>query len=280
MKKLLSTLTVIALFAATATTFAQPGRRPDEKPGFQPQGGPPQPGVKPGAAQPSFKPGPTQPAPKPGPTQPTPKPGPAQPGFKPVPAQPTPTAPHHGPDAPHRPGQSHVHQQPVPQAPKPVQPAPKPAQPAPAPGVHPQPGPGAPGYRPGFKHHALPRPFEHGYYRDWMRPTHKQYFEYLTVPDKMQLHLYTGQEFEIKLEEERKEGFFWFARYDASYVDIDIDHEKGHRNFFGHRDRYAEIEIKALRPGVSMVELIYANRRGWDNGDAPVKVIQVFVFTE
>ncbi len=100
------------------------------------------------------------------------------------------------------------------------------------------------------------------------------------MPERLQLHLYTGQEFEIKLEEERKEGYYWFARYDAAYVDVDVDHEKGHRNFFGHRDRYAEIEIKALRPGVSYVELIYANRGGWDNGDAPEKVIQIFVLTE
>ena len=96
----------------------------------------------------------------------------------------------------------------------------------------------------------------------------------------MQLQLYTGQEFEIRLEEERKKGYYWFARYDAAYVKVDVDHEKGPKTFFGHRERYAEIEIKALRPGDSYVELIYGNRAGWENGDAPVKVVQIYVHVD
>lgn len=140
--------------------------------------------------------------------------------------------------------------------------------------------PPAPIYRPGFKTHSLPKPFAVEYYREWIRPTHKQYFTFISMPDTMQLRLWPGQEFEIKLEEERKEGYTWFARYDAYYVDVDVDHEKGHRNIFGHRDRYAEIEIKGKRPGASLVELIYANRMAWDNGEAPEKVIQIFVLTE
>ena len=246
MKKLLYTLVATCLFTLTVETFAQPGRKPDG-PGFQPQGGP----AHPGAPKPTVHP---TPAPKPT-VHPTPAPAP-KPAVHPTPAP----------------------------APKPVvQPAPgpkPPVQPGPAPHHHDAPKPPHPDYRPGFKSYSLQRPFEHDYYRDWLRPTYNQYFTFVSVPDKVQIHLWPGQKFEIKLEEERREGFSWFARYDAYYVDVDIDHKKGHRTFFGHRERYAEIEIKGKHQGASMVELIYANRYGWDNGDAPVKVIQLFVFTE
>ena len=252
MKKLLYTLATAGVFALATTTLAQPGRRPDDKPGFPPQGGP---------AQPGFRPGDHRPAP------PQPGPAPHHDVHKPAP-HPVAPAPH---PAPH----------PVPPAPHPVpHPAPHPVAPAPHPAPHPVPPPPHPHYRPGFKAYSLPKPFAVEYYREWVRPTHKQYFTLFSMPDTMQLRLWPGQVFEIKLQEERKEGYTWFARYDAYYVDVDVDHEKGHRNIFGHRDRYAEIEIKGKRPGASMVELIYANRVGWDNGDAPEKVIQIFVLTE
>ncbi|MBR4219816.1 MAG: hypothetical protein IKR81_01595 [Victivallales bacterium] len=259
MKKLLYTIATAGIFAFATHTFAQPSKRHDDKPGFPP------PAVKPG----DHRPTPPGPAAKPGDHRP-PQPGPA---AKPGPG------PHHDE---HKPGPPVIYLKSDPEPHHP-HPGPGPHHPQPGPGPHhPQPGPGPhhPPYRPGFKAYSLPRPFAVEYYRDWIRPTHKQYFTLFNMPETMQLRLYTGQEFEIKLEEERKEGYSWFARYDAYYVDVDVDHEKGHRNLFGHRDRYAEIEIKGKRPGVSLVELIYADRRGWDNGDAPEKVIQVFVFTE
>ena len=277
MTKKLWILTVAGAMALPQIGMAQFGPKPaqPQQPG-KPQ--PPVVVVKPGQPQPA-KPQPApavKPAPKPQPApvvkpapQPPPKPQPAvvvKPVTPPPPAKPQPA----------------VVVKPV-TPPPPAKPQPavvvKPAAPLPAP---PKPAP-APVpvvvYRPGHKNHPLQPPKERDHYKDWKPLHHKKFYAIAEAPEFLQVSMRVGQEVEIKLEEKIGDGLKWFARCDASMVDIDIDHERPRWYSFS-RTAYSEVEIEARRPGNTMVELVYARPGEWDLGNPPQKVLQIFVHIE
>ena len=254
-------LTVAGAMALPQIGTAQFGPKPPQpqQPGKPQQ--PPVVVVKPGQPQPA-KPQPApavKPAPKPQPA-PVVKPTAPQPPAKPQPAVVVkPTAP----QPPAKP------QPPVVVKPTAPQPAPPKPAPAPAPVVE---------YKPGHKNHPLRPPKERDHYNDWKPVHHKKFYRSGEAPTMMQVSMRVGQEVEFKLEEKIGDGLKWFARCDASMVDVDVDHERT-RWWFG-RTSYSEVEIEARRPGNTIVELVYARPGEWDLGNDPQKVIQIFVHIE
>ena len=231
-------------------------------------------GPKPGQPQ---QPGKPQQPPvvvvKPGQPQPAPAVKPGQPQQPPKPVvQPPKTAPQPQPPKP---------QQPTFVKPAAPQPPAKPQPPTVVKPAAPQPAPPKPvvEYRPGHKNHPLQPPKEREHYKDWAPLRHKKFFRSGEAPTMMQVSLRVGQEVEFKLEEKIGDGLKWFARCDASMVDVDVDHERPHWYKF-NRTAYSEVEIEARRPGNTMVELVYARPNEWDRGDDPQKVIQIFVHIE
>ena len=257
MKKNLWILTVAGAIALPQIGTAQFGPKPGQpqQPGKPQQ--PPVVVVKPGQPQPA-KP---QPAPA---VKPAPKPQPAvvvKPTAPQPPAKPQPPVVVK-PTAPQPPAK--------PQPPVVVKPvAPQPAPPKPQPPVE---------YKPGHKNHPLRPPKERDHYKDWKPLHHKTFFRSGEAPTMMQVSMRVGQEVEFKLEEKIGDGLKWFARCDASMVDVDVDHERT-RWWFG-RTSYSEVEIEARRPGNTIVELVYARPGEWDQGHDPQKVIQIFVHIE
>ena len=242
---------------------------------FGPKPGQPQQIQKPGQPQPPnvVKPGqPTKPQPQPPQMV---KPGQPQPPNVVKPGQPTKPQP--------QPSQMVKPSQPQPpnvvKPGQPVKPQPQPPQvqkPAPLQPVKPVP---AVEYRPGHKNHPLQPPKERAHYKDWKPVKHKQFYKLNAAPGMMQVSMRVGQEVEFKLEEKIGDGLRWFARYDSSMVDVDVEHEGRHWYNFG-RTAHSEVEIEAHRPGNTMVELVYARPNEWDRGDDPLKVVQIFVHVE
>ncbi len=261
MKKNLWIWVVAGAMALPQIGFAQFGPKPGQpqqpKPAVQPAN-PPVVVVKPGQPQPQkpqpavvVKPGQPQPAPKPQPPQ-VMKPQPLQPAPKPLPA------PAVKPAAPQPPAK--------PQPPQVVKPEP----PKPQPPVE---------YRPGHKNHPLQPPKERDHYKDWAPLHHKKFYRSGEAPTMLQVSMRVGQEVEFKLEEKKGDGLKWFARHNPSIVDVDVEHERPRWYKFS-RTAYSEVEIEARRPGNTMVELVYARPNEWDRGDAPQKVVQIFVHIE
>jgi len=255
MKKNLWIWAVVGAMALPTTGLSQFGPKPGQpQPPVVVKPGQPQP-AKPQSA-PAVKPAPKpQPAPvvKPAPQQP-PKPQP------PVVVKPAP------PQQPPKP------QPPKPQPPVVVKPAP------PQPPVVAKPAPPVE-YRPGHKNHPLQPPKAREHYKDWMALHHKRFYKLVEAPERMQVSMRVGQEVEFKLEERTGDGLRWFARYDSSMLDVDIEHE-GRRWYRFGSTAHSEVEIEAHRPGNTMVELVYARPGEWDRGDAPQKVLQIFVHVE
>ena len=267
MKKNLWIWAVAGAMALPQIGFAQFGPKPGQpqqpKPAVQPAN-PPVVVVKPGQPQPQ-KPQPAVVV-KPGQPQPAPKPQPAV-VVKPAPQQPPKPQPPVvvKPAAPQPP--------PKPQPPvvvKPAAPLPAPPKPAPAPVVV---------YRPGHKNHPLQPPKERDHYKDWAPLHHKKFYRSGEAPTMLQVSMRVGQEVEFKLEEKTGDGLKWFARCDPSIVDVDVEHERPRWYKFS-RTAYSEVEIEARRPGNTIVELVYARPNEWDRGDAPHKVVQIFVHIE
>ena len=78
-----------------------------------------------------------------------------------------------------------------------------------------------------------------------------QSFAFESVPAALQVSLFTGQDIDFDLEEKPGENLFWrLVKYDPSICRIEIDHERGG---FWKRPK-AEIEIKALRSGSTVIE--------------------------
>lgn len=94
----------------------------------------------------------------------------------------------------------------------------------------------------------------------------------------MRYNLRPGDKVIFYLEENTTTGYTWFARYDNYLLDIDIEHQGG-RSFWGFTGEpgRAEIKIRGLRPGHTVVELVYARSWEWNNGGAPAKVVQLFL---
>jgi len=135
-----------------------------------------------------------------------------------------------------------------------------------------------PDYRPGYHGFELERPHHRDFYRAWPFVTSKYYYMYESIPQNMQIALDEDDVFEFKLEENATTGYSWFARYDPGMCKVDIEHKAARKQ--GWRTGapgVAEIEIEAKAPGDTVVELIYARRWEWEQGQAPAKVIQVFL---
>ena len=189
-----------------------------------------------------------------------------------------------------RPG---VHQPAQPPKPQPPLAQPKPAPKPEPPKVQPKPAPQPPpkheppkpdfgnhrdDHGPGHRNHPLEKPRERHYYKDWHHVERRHLYHYGVVPETLQVHLRPREEFEFQLEEDRKDGYKWFARYDSDLIKIDIDHEKGKKLlFFGRTPDYAEIEIEGKYSCDTIVELVYAKKDEWDFGAPPRKVIRLFV---
>ena len=78
-----------------------------------------------------------------------------------------------------------------------------------------------------------------------------QSYSFDSVPPALQATLFTGQDIDFDLEEKPGENLFWrVVKYDPSVCRVEIDHERG--GFWKHPK--AEIEIKALRPGSTVIE--------------------------
>ena len=78
-----------------------------------------------------------------------------------------------------------------------------------------------------------------------------QSFAFESVPAALQVTLFTGQDIDFDLEEKPGENLFWrLVKYDPSICRVEVDHERGG---FWKRPK-AEIEIKALRSGSTVIE--------------------------
>ena len=271
MKKNLWILAAVGAMALPQIGMAQPGPQPGQppqpKPAVQPAKPQPAPAVKP------FQPAKPQPA----------KPQPAKPAMQPQKPQPAPAVKpqQHQPAPKPQPPVVVKPQQPQP-APKP-QPAPavKPQPPQPPHVTKPEPPKPQPPveYRPGHKNHPLQPPKERDHYKDWAPLHHKHFYGIAEAPERLQVSMRVGQEVELKLEERIGDGLKWFARHNPTIVDVDVEHERPRWYKFGSK-AHSEVEIEARRPGNTMVELVYARPNEWDRGDAPQKVVQIFVHIE
>ena len=293
MKKTAYQLTLATILAiAAADTLAQPKGRPEwqerdeQKPGqFQP----PRPAQPPKQQPPKVEP-PKQQQPKPAqppkvepPRQQPPKtaqppkveppkqqqPKPAQPP-KVEPPKPQPTKPQPPKVEPPKP------QPPKPQPPKVEPPKPQPPKPQPPKVEPPKPQP------PRHGHHNTPleKPRERSFYNNWHRVQRNQFYGFATADETMQIHLRGRDDFEFKLEEQRHDDYRWFARYDSTLIKVDVDHKKGKGFFFSRTPDYAEIEIEGKFPCDTIVELVYAKKYAWERGEAPLKVIRIFVHVD
>lgn len=83
--------------------------------------------------------------------------------------------------------------------------------------------------------------------------TDDQSFRFEAVPPVVQTTLWVGQDIDFELEEKPEQNIFWHVgNYDASVCRIEIDHERG-----GVLKRAkAEVEIEAIRQGVTTVEFV------------------------
>ena len=271
MKKTAYRLTLVTVLAiAAGNTIAQPKGRPEwqdkneQKPGlFQP----PKPSNQP-QVQPKPQPKPEPPKPQPQPSKVQPKPEPPKPPPQPPKVQPKPEPPKPQPQPPKV--------QPKPEPPKPQPPKPEPPKPQP-----PKPQPPKPeGNFFGHHDHPLEKPHDRNHYNDWHRVQRNQFYRYGIVNETMQIHLHGREEFEFKIEEERRDDYRWFARYDSTLIKVDVDHKKGRGFFFGRTPDYAEIEIEGKFPCDTIVELVYARKHAWEKGEPPKKVIRVFVHVD
>ncbi|MBP5322003.1 MAG: hypothetical protein J6334_13585, partial [Kiritimatiellae bacterium] len=206
-------------------------------------------------------------------------PAPAQPAHTPAarpqqPARPAP-GPSHAPVAKPNPPPA-----PKPPMAKPPAPKPQPPKPAPGPGHH-HAVDRTPNYRPGHFGHQLARPHsDRNFYRNWVavRPGYR--YTMSTVNQQMSALLYlNGQRnLAFQFEESAGTGYEWFVRCDPTYCAVSVTHQQT-RSFFGlvGGPQYADINIQAIYPGDTVVELIYARRWEWERGVAPLKVVQVYL---
>lgn len=209
--------------------------------------------------------------------QPKPGPGPKPPQQHNQPGKPGPSKPEPGKPGPGKPAPQPPKPAPQPPKPQPPKPAPHDVKPAPHPDKPLPPPPPKGDYKPGHNRYELEKPHAREFYKDWQRiPNHKR-FAFGSAPEKLSVYLRPREEFELNLDEDRREGFAWFARYDEHCVKVDIDHKRGKKYFFGKSQQVAEVEIEGKFPCDTIVELIYANRHDWDNGGHPDKVIRLFV---
>ena len=206
---------------------------------------------------------------------------------QPKPAKPQPAPVVRPPHAqPPKPQPAPVVKPPHPQPPKPQPPvvvkptAPQPPpKPQPAVVVKPEPPKPPVEYRPGHKINPLRDPREREHYKDWGALRHKHYYKLAEAPERLQVSMLVGQEVEFKLEEHVGDGLKWFARFNPGLVDVDVDHEHPKWYKFGSKAQ-SEVEIEARHPGNTLVELVYARPGEWDRGEAPQKVVQIFVHIE
>ncbi len=80
-----------------------------------------------------------------------------------------------------------------------------------------------------------------------------QSFRFDAVPAALQVTLWTGKDIDFDLEEKPDENLVWrVGKYDASVCRVELEHDRG-----GVLERAkAEIEIEAVAPGTTVVELI------------------------
>ena len=225
--------------------------------------------------------------PKPPVIRPTPTP------ERPKPPAVRPTPPHEKPKPPAvRP--TPPHEKPKPPAVRPTPPHEKPKPPRfYQPGRFPSHFRGAPGshqWNNHFDHRPVRRyrgssyfypHFPRYYYDSWILVQENSSYTRVQLPEQMRIQVACGNLLEFELEENPDTAFQWMASYDAYYSRIDIIHPPKEDKSFMQRlfsnAGKASIQIEALNPGTTMVELIYIRPWEFERGDNPAKRIQLYL---
>ncbi len=123
--------------------------------------------------------------------------------------------------------------------------------------------------------------FPRYYYDSWILVQENTSYTRVRLPEQMRIQVACGNLLEFELEENPDTAFQWMASYDAYYSRIDIIHPPKEDKSFMQRlfsnAGKASIQIEALNPGTTMVELIYIRPWEFERGDNPAKRIQLYL---
>lgn len=123
--------------------------------------------------------------------------------------------------------------------------------------------------------------FPRYYYDSWILVQENTTYTRVQLPEQMRIQVACGNYVEFELEENPDTAYQWMASYDAWYSRIDIIHppkeDKSLLQFLFSKPGKATIQIEALNPGTTMVELICIRPWEFERGDNPAKRIQLYL---
>lgn len=123
--------------------------------------------------------------------------------------------------------------------------------------------------------------FPRYYYDSWIILEQNTIYATQQLPEQMRIRIACGNYVEFELEDNPDTAYQWMASYDAWYSRIDIiqppKDSKRLPQFLSSKVGKATIQIEALNPGTTMVELFYTRPWEFERGDNPAKRIQLYL---
>ena len=123
--------------------------------------------------------------------------------------------------------------------------------------------------------------FPRYYYDSWILLERNTIYTTQQLPEQMRMQIACGNYVEFELEDNPDSAYQWMASYDAYYSRIDIiqppKDSKRLPQFLSSKTGKATIQIEALNPGTTMVELFHIRPWEFERGDNPAKRIQLYL---